>query len=664
MKPVAMPGHKYFLFAFTCLLLTCNVQAGDSIIVHSLDETDSINFLDYAAYYTDKSKQVDWPDVETKTFIYTNPSPWKDRAYQQKKTALWLTCTLINASPDSIPLLLVFYRFAYFKKVIIQRKQVTTVYQPNYFFSPVIKTSRKNVTVLLGPGERVRLWVQIIDPNVNLYAFNLYFTNIPGYKQFLSDEYKTDYTYYIFRVAFLAIVAFIITHTLVQYFIRRRREFLYYAQYAFFVFLFFLQNLEMSFHYDLIFSFFPFIHKYSHDPLSILVYYTYFRFARQFIDFRAWVPWFDTLIRWAERILLIMLAADIFCAVFAYHNLQCTLFIIVRLLALVISFIGIFLLLRSGKNLWYFFGIGSLLLVIGSLLSMIYSFYPERISFFSDDSLRPMQVGIILELLCFTSGLSYKSHLIEVEKQNTQLELIEQLKENRRLQDELTTQLETRVKEQTGQILAQQQQLEKEKEQQLTIEFKKKLTEMELQVLKSQLNPHFYFNTLHNLYGLTIIDPKKAPDAILKLSDIMEYIIYDCKTEKVSLVKELKFINSYIELEKLRYEDHARIIYDQYGDSNGKLISPLLLIQFIENAFKHGMEQDKKDNYLEVDITVDNNHLFFRSVNSTKQKTHSNHGLGLSNVQKRLRMLYPNRHQLSIDESASEFKVELHLELT
>ena len=215
-----------------------------------------------------------------------------------------------------------------------------------------------------------------------------------------------------------------------------------------------------------------------------------------------------------------------------------------------------------------------------------------------------------------------------------------------------------------SEILAQQELLEKEKEQQLTLEFRKKLTEMELQVLKSQLNPHFYFNTLNNLYGLTIIDSKKAPNAILKLSDIMEYVIYDCKSEKVPLEKELKFISSYMELEKLRYEDTTNILLTLQGNSEEKFISPLLLIQFIENAFKHGMEQNKSDCYLQVDIVVENSHLIYRSVNSMKEKIINSNGVGLSNVQKRLKMLYPNQHHLSIDENGSEFKVELYLELS
>lgn len=274
-----------------------------------------------------------------------------------------------------------------------------------------------------------------------------------------------------------------------------------------------------------------------------------------------------------------------------------------------------------------------------------------------------MQIGILLELLCFTSGLSYKSHLIEVEKRNTQQQLISQLEENRRLQDELNLKLEARVKEQTEQILTQQRELEKEKEQQLTLEFTKKITEMELQLLKTQLNPHFYFNTLNNLYGLAMIAPKKAPDAILKLSDIMEYVIYDCRNDKVPLGKELKFLQSYIELEKLRYDENAHISMVVTGRSDNRSISPMLLIQFVENGFKHGIEKEKLNSYLRINIHVHNGSLQYESVNSITGQIGKTGGVGLNNVRKRLDLLYPQKHELQVVRDENEFRVKLQLTL-
>ena len=186
---------------------------------------------------------------------------------------------------------------------------------------------------------------------------------------------------------------------------------------------------------------------------------------------------------------------------------------------------------------------------------------------------------------------------------------------------------------------------------------------MELQLLKSQLNPHFYFNTLNNLYGLAMIAPKKAPDAILKLSDIMEYVIYDCRNDKVPLAKELKFLQSYIELEKLRYDDNARISIAVSGKADSRAISPMLLIQFVENGFKHGIEKEKANSYLRINIQVSNGSLQYESVNSIVGANGKSGGVGLSNVKKRLDLLYPQKHDLQVIRDDHEYRVKLQLTL-
>jgi len=515
------------------------------------------------------------------------------------------------------------------------------------------------------PGSEVTFLIKIYNPYANLYAHDFVITNRKAYLNARMKLYHSSYPDYIFQSMFLSVVLFITLHTMVQYFVRRRKEFILYALYSFSVLLLFLDHLEFSIYYDILFSYFPFIYKFAFNPLSIIVYYTYFRFAREFVDFKTLYPWFHSVIIWTERLLIASFIADILCDTLLNNwQLREFIFTSLRILLLLISFVGIYLLLRSGKKTLYFIGVGSLLLIIGFMLAMIFTFYPDANPIFKEDTMRYMQIGIILELLCFTSGLTYKSHLIEIEKRNVQEQLIRQLQENRRLQTELTTELEARVKEQTAQLLSQQRLLEKEKENKLTLEFTKKITEMELQLLKSQLNPHFYFNTLHNLYGLAMIAPKKAPDAILKLSDIMEYVIYDCRNDKVPVSKELRFINSYIELEKLRYDDSANIRLKVSGNSEGKMISPLLLIQFVENAFKHGMEHYKRGSYLEVDIAVENGHLRYQSVNSINGSPGStNGGVGLVNVKKRLDIIYPGKHQLHIHSDDKEYKVELTLQL-
>lgn len=657
-----------FFITLTFLIVAGWVRqaiAADSIVVHSLNDISNIPVMDNAAYLVDESNTLDWRTALQRPFsTRNNLGKYINSTYGHRRVTLWLRLTVFNNMRDSLRLMLLFHRYAYFKELIILKPADTLIKRPNYFFTKETKQSRKNITTPLVPGEQVTYLIRLYNPYANAYEQEFLLTNREAYLAARGNTYHQAFSNYIFKVMFLAVVVFITLHTLAQYFIRRRKEFLFYAFYSTSVFLFFLYRLEHSVYYDVLFSHFPYVYKFCNNLLSYIVYYLYFRFAREFVNFEALAPWFHNVIIWTERTLLVMFAVDLACSTLLNnYELREMIFTALRIVLLLISFVGIYLLLRSGRKVLYFFGIGSLLLIIGSLLAMIFTFYPDA-NPYPFEGIRYMQYGIVLELLCFTSGLSYKSHLIEVEKQNTQQELIYQLEENHRLQEELNMKLEARVNEQTAQILEQQHELEKEREQQLTLQFTKKITEMELQLLKSQLNPHFYFNTLNNLYGLSMIAPKKAPDAILKLSDIMEYVIYDCRNDKVSLKKELRFIRSYIELERLRYEDNANIRLNVSGEPGNRFISPLLLIQFIENAFKHGMEQHKADSYLHIDISMSNGTLHYQSVNSIRETPQHEGGVGLSNVRKRLEILYPGKHDLNIRADNKEYIVSLNLQLS
>jgi LytS/YehU family sensor histidine kinase len=180
----------------------------------------------------------------------------------------------------------------------------------------------------------------------------------------------------------------------------------------------------------------------------------------------------------------------------------------------------------------------------------------------------------------------------------------------------------------------------------------------ELHTLRSQINPHFYFNTLNNLYGLALENSPKTQEAILKLSSIMEYIIYDCRSLEVSLMREIKFIESYIELERLRYEENRIVEFINNTSQTNLQIAPMLLIPFVENAFKHGSESSEGMGSILIKVYVENNRFFFEVKNKCNTDIKEG-GVGLENVQKRLILLYPQRHSLSLNNSNCEFEVKL-----
>jgi two-component system LytT family sensor kinase len=188
---------------------------------------------------------------------------------------------------------------------------------------------------------------------------------------------------------------------------------------------------------------------------------------------------------------------------------------------------------------------------------------------------------------------------------------------------------------------------------------------IEKQFLQTQLNPHFLFNTLNNLYGLVIKKDNIAPALILKLSEIMRYTLYDINVETINIENEIEFIENYFDMEKLRYPNDYNVNLIIKNNSTGLKIPPLLFFTFIENAFKYGLKTDNP--WLNVFIEIQENKVHFSVKNDHKSTINSEQihygGIGIKNIKKRLNLLYPNKHKLEILDEERNFSVELKLEL-
>ena len=187
----------------------------------------------------------------------------------------------------------------------------------------------------------------------------------------------------------------------------------------------------------------------------------------------------------------------------------------------------------------------------------------------------------------------------------------------------------------------------------------------ELQFLKAQIQPHFFFNTLNNLYALTLERSKQAPEVVLKLSEIMEYILYDAKEPRIRLLNEINYIQNYIDLEKLRFGDKVSVQINMQGDIETQSVPPLLFLPFIENCFKHGAVENNKLNVLiEFEVTHNNVLRFYvmNNYNSFPQNK-KNHGIGNQNVLRRLELLYKDKFTLDIKTEKQRYIVELLIQL-
>jgi len=190
----------------------------------------------------------------------------------------------------------------------------------------------------------------------------------------------------------------------------------------------------------------------------------------------------------------------------------------------------------------------------------------------------------------------------------------------------------------------------------------------ELQLLKAQVHPHFLFNTLNNIYSFILNGSDRAPEMIKKLSSLLHYILNDCNQQRVPLDKELSMIQDYIALEQVRYGDRLNLSLHIQGTVKDKMISPLLLIPFVENSFKHGTSRMLTHPWVRLDIHIEKDFLEFKLTNNKPEYNNESpgkKGIGLNNVKKRLQLLYPETHSLKIVESDMSYevfmKIALHL---
>lgn len=196
-------------------------------------------------------------------------------------------------------------------------------------------------------------------------------------------------------------------------------------------------------------------------------------------------------------------------------------------------------------------------------------------------------------------------------------------------------------------------------EKQNTIQLQKEKSELELKTLKAQLNPHFLFNTLNNIYSLSVINSDKTSESISRLSDILDYILYKGQNNLVSVKDEMKIIDDYIELEKLRYDDRLRIEKKENIEFPS-LIPPLLYLSVVENAFKHGAGKTSGEIEIKISIAADKNGCTFKVENSSFEKSPDERpGIGLKNIKKQLELNFQNQYSLKIKQEKNTFSLEI-----
>ncbi|MBU6323944.1 MAG: histidine kinase [Bacteroidetes bacterium] len=207
-------------------------------------------------------------------------------------------------------------------------------------------------------------------------------------------------------------------------------------------------------------------------------------------------------------------------------------------------------------------------------------------------------------------------------------------------------------------------------EEQFSRSLRKIHAETELKFLKSQINPHFLFNSLNNLYALTLIKSEQAPEVVLRLSNILRYVLYETSDGKVPLEKEVEYLRDYVELEKIRLGQRAHIELKISGDFSAVEIEPMMLLTLVENSFKHGTAKQNTGAWVTISLERTSPEVLHFQVSNSKVEestepftTPRNSGIGLNNLKKRLDMLYQDKHKLMISDTGNRYTVDLYLNL-
>lgn len=196
----------------------------------------------------------------------------------------------------------------------------------------------------------------------------------------------------------------------------------------------------------------------------------------------------------------------------------------------------------------------------------------------------------------------------------------------------------------------------------------KEKIENELKFLRTQIQPHFLFNTLNNLYALTLEKSDLAPKVVLKLSELLDFILYQSNQKEISIRKEIELIQGFIDLESLRYGDKLKLKFEHKTDDENTKITPLLLLPFVENAFKHGANKNPDIPEISIILNVENDHIYFeaynnKSLNLVNSIDSFNGGIGIKNLKRQLELNYENSYDLSVENTEIDYRVKLKIQL-
>ena len=400
---------------------------------------------------------------------------------------------------------------------------------------------------------------------------------------------------YMFNAAFLGALLIMFFFTLFQYFQNRDQAYCFYSAYLLCFFFYFLHRFEIYPDVNVLFTYYADYFYGLETSLSMLSYIMYYQFARTFLSLKTMHTKLDKVLKGAIYFLFGYILLDFVVSyILADVSLGNQLYYVVRTFIIIpVSLYSFYVTIQIKDKLFRYFVGGSFFLLLGGVTAMVSSMIFETYgTHIWDRPISYFQIGVFLELLCFSLGLGYKTYQSQKEKERAQTKFISQLEQNELLQRKLNEELEKEVNIRTTEILEKSKELEKQHEDRLKAEYNQRLAEVELKALQGQMNPHFLFNSLNSIKHFILTNDKfAAADYLTNFAKLVRLILNNSKRKTISLQQELESLRLYLEMEQMRFPQKFEFEIKLAKGLNSDTIEipPLILQPYVENAIWHGL---------------------------------------------------------------------------
>lgn len=560
--------------------------------------------------YVEDKHLTNWADADTLTFqalreLKLNKEGNFVDLYLGTRSAYWLRFTLENPNADSLS---AFLKIGVFDSLSLYRVGnveplshaglLASVGQNDYPNGKYLK-NKYALPIQLGPEEKATFYLRV----KNIFRFEEETISLVLYEAGEEHRMRADqlFPFLLFNGLFFGVLLFLMCFFGLQYLQDRSPTNGYYLLYLLGTFLYFWWKFEKAHSYVNVLALFrPEWHYYYEIPISVVVYATYSLFVVHFLDAKQNKPHAYHFILKGLTYIYVYLVLQILISMIGGVNISGFLHYFIRHLFVIAALYAAYQLFQLNNRLFTYILIGTILLLIGGIVTTYFSFtLKTHYAGPWDIPLIPVKLGVLAEILCFSVGLGYKNRLVEQEKQAAQEKLIDQLQKNERMQQEHQAHLEAEVLKKAEEIEEKNEQLLLQRED----SYKKNLLESELKALKAQLNPHFIFNCLNaikNLIGKGESD--QAEKYLVTFSKVMRSALTYSEIEAATLAEEMKISKNYIQMEALRFQEVFDYSFhiDPKIDLRSISIPPLILQPHLENAIKHGLLPKKGDKSLQI----------------------------------------------------------------